>query len=294
MSNRREFLATAGAAGVAVAVTGREAAAAEKPMTELRLCSQIGRIPGKNDAEKLARMKEWGFQAVELHPGIVGRVDEWKKMVGDNGLKVSAICAADGPYIVPDEAQQRKAVDNAKRILDAAGQLGSTGVIIVPAFNGAKDYIRGWDGRELMIKLLKEMGEHAAQANCRILLEPLNRGEAHFLRQVGDGAAIARDVNSPGVGVMGDFYHMGREEPSAMGAFISGGKWLYHVHMGSFPSRRLPGQDAGDAALYVDGFKGLKAINYPYFCSYECGVNGDPMVEIPKANDWLKARWAEA
>ena len=57
----------------------------------------------------------------------------------------------------------------------------------------------------------------------RVLLEPLNRGEAFFLRQVADAASICRDINSPGVQMMGDFYHMYIEETSDLGAFLSAG-----------------------------------------------------------------------
>ena len=57
------------------------------------------------------------------------------------------------------------------------------------------------------------------------MLEPLRRNETPFLRQVADGASIARDIG-PGCTVMGDFWHMGLEETSFMGAFISGGDLL--------------------------------------------------------------------
>ncbi|HAZ62586.1 MAG TPA: sugar phosphate isomerase [Armatimonadetes bacterium] len=296
MTDRRGFLTGAAAVGAGLVAAGaaraqqtQEAEAARVAPTNVQLLlgSQEGRIPGDGLAQKAQRAKEFGFDGLELSPGIVGRVDEYKKILGDNGLGVAAICAADGPYIVPDEAQQRRAVDNAKRILDAAGELGSPGVIMVPAFNGAQDHLVGWEGRELLITLLRELGEHAVQAGSRMLLEPLNRGEARFLRQVGDAASICRDVGSPGVGVMGDFYHMRHEETSDMAAFIAGGEWLHHVHLASW-SRNLPGQDDRS---FVDGFRGLKWIGYSDYCSLECGVQGDPMVELPKSVEFLRAQW---
>ena len=83
------------------------------------------------------------------------------------------------------------------------------------------------------------IGEHALQAGTRLLFEPLNRREAYFLRQVADGASIARDCESEGICLMGDFYHMNIEETSDMGAFISAGDKLHHVHLAS-RTRKLP------------------------------------------------------
>ena len=125
-----------------------------------------------------------------------------------------------------------------------------------------------------------------------MLLEPLNRRECHFLRQVADGAAICRDVNNPGVALMGDFWHMTWEETSDMGAFIAAGKYLHHVHIASRKARKTPGEDAGDN--YVDGFKGLKIIGYQDFVSFECGCKGDPKKAIPAAVTLLRGQWAEA
>ena len=90
--------------------------------------------------------------------------------------------------------------------------------------------------------------------------------------------------------MMGDFYHMYIEETSDLGAFISGGKHVHHVHLAS-RKRNLPGQDERS---FIDGFKGLKYIGFQDFCSLECGVQGDAEVEIPKAVRFLREQWEKA
>jgi sugar phosphate isomerase/epimerase len=176
-----------------------------------------------------------------------------------------------------------------KEILTAAGALGSPGMIAVPAFNGQSS-LHFPEARGILIDLLKELGEFAAAANTRVLLEPLNRGECMFLRLVADAAAICRDVDSPGVGLMGDFYHMCIEETSDEGAFLSGGSYTHHVHLAS-RRRVMPGQDERS---FVSGFRGLQRIGYTDYCSFECGCDGDREVEIPKAVEFLKGQWEEA
>jgi hydroxypyruvate isomerase len=106
----------------------------------------------------------------------------------------------------------------------------------------------------------KRLAEQAAKHGTLIVLEPLRRNETPFLRQVADGATIARDIG-PGAAVMGDFWHMQLEETSFMGAFISGGPLLKHVHIAGLQERIIPGAHP-EADNYVDGFKGLKLIGY--------------------------------
>lgn len=287
---RRELLAATTAVGLAAAMPASARQTASKAV--LKISSQEGIIPGRDLAEKLAKMEKWGFDGIEVGGGgFPARVEELQKVLAGTKIKISAICAGTpgGPLVNEDPEVRKRAVAAIKELLTCAGQLGSTGVIIVPAFNG-QTKLDNREARKVLMDLLPEIGAHGAQVGSRILLEPLNRGEAFFLRQLADAAAICREVNSPGVAMMGDFYHMFIEEPSDMGAFISAGKWLHHVHLAS-RRRVLPGQDDRD---FTDGFRGLKMIGYRDFCSLECGVDGDREVEIPKAVRFLRDQWNKA
>ena len=82
-------------------------------------------------------------------------------------------------------------------------------------------------------------------------------------------AKMAQEIG-PGCTVMGDFWHMSKEEPSFFGAFVSAGRLLTHVHIASLARRKIPGSD-GAADNYVDGFKGLKFIGYRGAVSVEAG-----------------------
>jgi sugar phosphate isomerase/epimerase len=236
-------------------------------------------------------MDKWGLDGLEVWGGgLPGRVKEIQDALKGTRVKISAICAGYKGVVISDQKSVRdEAVKSMKEILVAAGELGSTGLITVPAFNGQTklDHVKG---REILVDLLPELGDAAQKAGTRILLEPLNRGEAWFLRLLADAAAICRDVNHPAVCLMGDFYHMGIEETSDLGAFLSAGKYLHHVHLAS-RKRNLPGQDERS---YVEGFKGLKWIGYQGYCSFECGVIGNRDVEIPKSVAFLKDQWEKA
>lgn len=293
--SRRELL-TAGAIGGAAIAAGtavsaaRPKAGAEGPSV-LKLSSQEGIIPGSSLPEKLEKMEKWGFDGIEIGGrGLAGRVSEIQAALKNSRIKVSAICAGfEGALASEEEPVRRKCVDSMKEILTAAGELGSTGLIFVPAFNGQTklDFV---EARKVVLDLLPEICDHAVKCGTRILMEPLNRREAWLLRILADAASICRDANHPGACMMGDFYHMYIEETSDMGAFLSAGKYLHHVHLACI-KRKLPGQDERD---FTNGFSGLKMIGYQDYCSLECGVEGDREVEIPKSVKFLRDQWKKA
>ena len=126
-----------------------------------------------------------------------------------------------------------------------------------------------------------------------VILEPLNRKEAHYLRLVSDAAAICRDSKSAGVKCMGDFWHM-QEETSDFAAFLSAGtEYLQHVHIASRGNRKMPGEN-GELDNYVEGFRALKMLGYDKYVSFECGCNGDRNILVPAAVELLRKQWEEA
>ena len=260
------------------------------PKARLRLSCQESVAPGKSLTEKLDFLEAGGFEAIEPSGrDLTKRVEEFQKALQGRKIKISAVCAGFQGVLISEQAEERKkALDSMKEILTAAGALGSVGMIIVPAFNN-QTKLGHQEARELLVKLLPDLGEHAHTAGTKILLEPLNRGECHFLRQLADGAAICRDVNHPGIALMGDFWHMTWEETSDFAAFVAAGKYLQHVHCASRKDRKMPGEDAGDN--YVDGMKGLKYIGYQNFVSLECGCKGDRKQALTAAVRLLREQW---
>ncbi|MEN6458537.1 MAG: sugar phosphate isomerase/epimerase family protein [Thermoguttaceae bacterium] len=306
---RRGFLARGAACAAGVTLLPRFAAAEEpgsdavseapssgQPATatepaQLRLSSQLAVIPGRDLAEKLANMERWGFDAVELDGDIVGHEKKYEDALKNTKLKCSAICwgSLKGALVSPVAEERKTGGEALKQVLTSSAALHSTGVIFVPAFN-SETKLTNQEIRKILLDTMPAIGEHAVKVGSRVLLEPLNRKEAFFLRQVADAASIARDCQSPGICVMGDFFHMFIEETSDLGAFISGGSWVHHVHLAS-RTRCLPGQDERQ---FVEGFRGLKQIGFQDYCSFECRAPSEPKVEIPKSLAFLRDQWSKA
>jgi sugar phosphate isomerase/epimerase len=312
--NRRKFLKTsmAGAAaasfgGAALTACGTKSTACSSSCcsttgvpynekAELKICFQEGIAPGENLNAKFDYMEKLGVVGFEPGGGgLAGRVNEIKQALNGRNIKVGAICAGFEGFILSTEADVRKkCMDTMKVIMAAAGELGSTGVIIVPAFNGQKPVMpHTQETRDFLCEQFTEMGNFAKEHGTTVIFEPLNRREAFYLRQVADAASICRDINNPGVRCMGDFWHMTGEEACDMGAFLSAGEYLQHVHIASRKRRSMPGED-GEADNYVAGFKALKILGYNNYVSFECGCQGDRNTVVPAAVELLRKQWEEA
>ena len=293
--DRREFLKTslsgavmAGALGFARRAEAQEAAPAQPGV--LRLCSQEGRIPGNNLREKVIKLESWGAVGIEFGGAPGNRMAEIREALKGTAVKVSALCwgSRNGDLVSTDQAKRRDGIAAMKAALDVAGELESTGVIFVPCFHKQSELTPA-QLDPIMLEILPELGEHAKARGTRVLIEPLNQGETFYINRLDQALAFCTRLNHPGVCMMGDFYHMGKEESDDRAAFVQAGAWLHHVHLAS-RTRVLPGQDERS---FVEGFKGLQQIGYRDFCSLECGVkkDTDPEIEIPKAFRFLEEQW---
>ncbi|MCX5655863.1 MAG: sugar phosphate isomerase/epimerase [Planctomycetota bacterium] len=306
--DRREFLKTSIVAASAVAglgASGRLLKAADAPKSQavLKLCSQESLVPGKSLKEKVENILKFGGCGLEFGGLSAERGKQIRQELAGTGVGVAALCCGYYPLIDPDEANRKEGAEKLKKALEGAGEAGSTGAILVPAFNNHPQL--NWDdGLKALADLLPTVGEYAVKLGTRILLEPLNKGEARFMNRLEQAVEICKASKSPGICLMGDFYHMCKEEKDDEQAFITADGMLHHIHLAG-RIRWLPGQDHmrepdKPERGFVAGFRGLKKIGYQDYCSLECNTTGDkkhpsdPMVEIPKSFAFLKAQWAEA
>ena len=237
---RREFLTTSAAAGAA-AVCASQPTMGQARVTgggnslpgltppakpaELNLCLQWHAIPGGETNQKLDFLEANGFSAVEIPSGDwpIKNCDEMNKAMTGRKLRVATACGpSDFSYAEPEkrEAEVLKFLP----IIEALGAMKSVGLIVCPA-RGKVPMGFAELRQDFVSNTGKRLAEHAAKHGTAIVLEPLRRNETPFLRQVADGARMAADIG-PGAAVMGDFWHMGLEETSFMGAFICAGGLL--------------------------------------------------------------------
>jgi sugar phosphate isomerase/epimerase len=284
------------AVGGCTSLSGGGKKGSDTPDVELKISFQEGNAPGENLNEKFDFMEANGVVGFEPHgKALLARKQEYLDALQGRNIKMSAVCAGFDGFILSTDPEVRKLCrDTMEQLIIAAGEVGSTGVIIVPAFNHQQPAMpHTQETRDFLCEQFNEMGTLAQQHGTTVILEPLNRREAFYLRLLADAASICRDINNPGVTCLGDFWHMTWEETSDYGAFMSAGDYLQHVHIASRKRRLTPGED-GEADNYVEGFKALKKIGYDKYVSFECGCEGDRAVVIPAALELLRTQWEEA
>ena len=262
----------------------------------MKLACQEGMAPGTTLEEKLANIEQAGYEGVELWGGgLVDRLEEVKRATKKASVPVTTICAGyRGTPLSNDLATRKQAADDIVMLLDAAGELGATGLIFVPIFGKAQiNDLSPWKSaeeleRELLVELLGDWAEHARKAGTLLLLEPLNRYETHLIKTLRDAVQICEQVNNPkGLKMMADFFHMSIEErdiPTSIGA---AGDWIAHMHLAD-STRELPGYGHTDFAA---GFAALREIGFDGYMALECGIPGDDkLAELTKSAHYLKAR----
>jgi len=300
--DRRLFLKTSALGAVAVSTLGAGSlvSSCAKPASKsvpLHISFQQKIAPGETLAEKFDYMEALGIEGFE--PGgkdLAQRVPLIREALRGRSIKVSAICAGFGGFILAEDPEQKALFDSSMReIVRAAGELESTGVIMVPAFNRQQpcrpNNKETWD---FLCEELRALGDYALEQGTTVILEPLNRKEAFYLRHVALASAIARDSGSAGVKVMGDFWHMQEETSDYAALMAAGPEFLQHVHIASRATRHMPGED-GDADNYIDGFRALKEMGYKNYVSFECGLAGDDRdAAVRAAVQLMRDQWEQA
>jgi len=262
----------------------------------MKLSCQEGLIPGGTFAEKLRNLEGYGFDAVELNGSALNDpvgFAERKAALADSPIMASSICGGCPAELVHADPKRRRAcVDALKKHLDYAAELGAVGPITVPIFNGNDRVpdLSPWQTRaqiekDLLVAMLAELVPHAEQVGASILLEPLNRYEANCLPQQRDGAAIVRALNSKGVRLMSDTFHMHIEEPNTAATLREVRDCTAHVHLAD-NTRKEPGSGDIDfraimAALKENGFRGYMA--------FECGLSGPVEQTLPRSVQYLRS-----
>lgn len=260
-------------------------------MTRFALACQDHMPAGRTLAERLANLRRYGFDAVELRgTGLLERLPETRAALAQAGVPVTSICAGyQGSLVHPEMTQRRLALDSIKRLLDVAEELGSNG-LIATADHGAPplpDLRPAIDPsatlHDVLLAGLRELADHLRGMRVALFLEPLNRYESRALRQIAPAVRLCEESGSPNIKVLYDTFHMMIEEADPVAALRAAGERLGHVHLAD-SNRLLPGHGHTDfgsffAALLETGFSGAAVL--------ECGIPGDPDELLPRCVHFL-------
>jgi sugar phosphate isomerase/epimerase len=267
----------------------------------MRLACQEGLIPGRSFAEKLEKLHAYGFEGVELSGARLldeEGLAERRSALRESSVRASSICGGFPAELVhPEPARRRKSIDDVKRLIEIAGELGAAGPIAVPIFNRNDRLpdLSPYKTRhqleiELLVEVLREIGEHGEKHGAALLLEPLNRYESNALKDVAEAASVCQAVGSRAVKVMPDFFHMNIEETDTPAALESVGPYIGHVHLAD-NTRKEPGSGSID---FRAGFAALKRVGFDGYGALECSLTGPADDVLPRCVAYLRDCLASA
>ncbi|MAG34949.1 MAG: hypothetical protein CL878_01660 [Dehalococcoidia bacterium] len=245
----------------------------------MKLSCQEHLVPGDTFAGRLASLASWGYEGVEL-TGFDGRLlsrgDEIKAALADSPVQASTICGGhSAQFIHRDQANREEAVRQLREVLTLAAAVGAIGCIVVPLFNRdprvlSLEPFAGTEQlqRDLLVSIMRPLAQEAADLGVSILLEPLIRYESNFPKNLAEAASICDEVDSPGLKLMADFFHMNVEEADIGASLEAVARQVRHIHLAD-SNRQVPGRGHTD---FVSGFRALRKIGYEGYGALECSV----------------------
>lgn len=263
---------------------------------DLRISFQDDVAPGKTREEQFDFMESYGIKGFEPRGiDIIKNINKYINSLRHRDIKISAVQSGYKGFIFSGNRAARNQYKSImKEMIAAAGELGSTGVITIPATNvtDSGNHIIS-DLYKNAIEVLIELSVYAGQHNTSVILKPVKGKETNWISTVRQASGICRSLDLKGLKCMADFWHMTGEEVSDMEAIDSGKEYLCHFHIASRISRLLPGTD-GTADNYTEGFRVLKKNKYKGYISYVCGIAGDKNRLVPSSLSFINDQWLSA
>jgi len=208
------------------------------PLTDDRLATLAPRIAG------------WGFDVIELP---IEQLGDWdpdlaRRLLDDLGLGATT-CAVMPPtrdLVVDDPAVVAATSDYLRGCIDVAARVGA-GTVGGPIYSSVgRTWLLDADERRVTIARLASnlapLAATAAEQGVVLALEPLNRFETSLINTVDQALEVVDAVDSPGLGISLDTFHMSIEEKDPAAAIRRAGPRLAHFQA-SGSDRGAPGND---------------------------------------------------
>jgi D-psicose/D-tagatose/L-ribulose 3-epimerase len=211
-----------------------------------------------------------GFDVIELPIEEVGQFDVARagELAREHGLGVAG-CAVIGPgrdLLLPDEAD--RGIRYLRSCIDVAQELGSPAVA-GPFYSAVGRCWRSTPAErerdvEQVARVLRSLGEYAADRGVVLGVETLNRFETSFLNTTAQALELIDRIDHPAVGVALDLFHLGIEEKHVGDALRAAGRRLVHLQVaendrGTPGTGSLPWADIA-RALHETGYRGRVVI----------------------------------
>ena len=247
--------------------------------------------------ERALLVKRLGYDGIEIgNEWSDHTIDALKEQLAGIDIAVSAMVGSI-KLLDTDPRVRAQAVETDRKRLEVAQVLGASALIEVPTFGPCRfqDLSPLMTTREiedrLLVAGLKQLIPDVQRTGVKLLIEPCNRKETHYIYQQSQAAEIVEQVNAPGFAILSDFYHMQLEEKDIGETLSRYGKYTAYVHLADGAARTEPGSLPFD---YRPGFHALKRWGFSGWLTVESKATDNPEAALGRALPYLKKQWSEA
>jgi sugar phosphate isomerase/epimerase len=209
-----------------------------------------------------------GYSGIEPWPGDLegyvrtgASLADLRKRLADKGLAVTGAIAF-FPWMVDDDAQRAKALDDAKRYMHELAEIGATHVAAPPAGNvSGVDLLKAAERYRALLDLAEPIGVVPAVEVW---------GFRDILNRLGQAVLVALEAQHPKACVLPDVYHLYKGGSGLSGVAKLNGSLLGGFHLNDYPADPPRDKIADKDRVYPgDGvaplkelLRDLKAIGY--------------------------------
>ena len=233
---------------------------------------------GKEQDALFARIREWGFDGVELFLSPEEPADIPLVRRTLDGMKLErttcSVLPRESHLVSADPDVRARGVDYLSRCVERTAELGAR-VMCGPLYAGLglmtgrrrTEEEWGW-----AVEGLSSVASRAEKLGLTLCIEPLNRFETYFLNTLQDASQLVRDIGASNVRIHFDTFHSNIEERRPAAALQVIAEDLGHVHI-SENDRGIPGSGHVDwrGVLSV-----LREIGYDGWLTIESFAEPDP------------------
>ena len=258
-------------------------------MADWKIGIRYEMLPGDGAVERFRHAARFGFDVIEL-PGryLHDYRDDLEANLENLALPISSLSLGfRGSLASADAASRSECRESTKALLAFCAKIGAIGLVMPPILHMDNHADLDDDAQRdaLLHEQLPELAAAAADEGVTLMLEPVNGMETDYMTTIEHGLQFCEAVNSPGLGLTIDFFHMQITELDAPTAIRRAGKWIRHVHVAE-NVRCEPGPGTLD---FAPGFEALREIGYGGFVVVECRyLSGPPDDVLPCSASYLR------
>ena len=240
---------------------------------------------GEKQDPLFARIKQWGFDGVELFisadepaniPAVRATLDRLE-------LERTTCCVLPrhANLVSADAATRAEGVAFLKKCVDRTADLGAS-LICGPIYaglgvmTGSRRTEKEWNWA---VKGLRAAAARGQKRGVCLCIEPINRFETYFLNTLADAARLVHDVGAPNVKIHFDTFHGNIEEQHPTEALRAVARDLGHIHI-SENDRGIPGSGHND---WKGSLRVLKEVGYDGWLTIESFAQPEPALAAAAA-----------